>query len=117
MQLTPGESRFITRRASMGKYWPIAGWTLIVMLLGLASWLWYQVPLFVNPWEVAHALETDMLPDPSLYLMAILLPVVVLAILVLTASGILLAWRVFANERQLLEIIKKLQAGCDSPSS
>ncbi len=117
MQLTPGESRFITRRSSMGKYWPIAGWILVVMLLGLASWLWYQVPLFVNPWEVVHALEAGIIPDSSLYLMAIMLPVVVLAILVFTASGILLAWRVFANERQLLEIIKRLQAGGDSPSS
>lgn len=104
------DSTFISRRSSLVKYWPIAGSVLLLMLFGLGGWLWIDIPWLINPWEVMQALEAGKLPDSTLTLMAMMLPVVMLACLVFSVLFILLGWRGFANERRLLEIIERLQA-------
>ena len=110
MHLKATDSTFISRRSSLVRYWPVAGSVLLLMLTGLGGWLWIDVPWLINPWEVMEALEAGELPESTLILMAMLLPVVMLACLVFSVLFVLLAWRGFANERRLLEIIDRLQA-------
>lgn len=110
MHLKATDSTFINRRSSLVKYWPVAGSLLLLMLFGLGGWLWIDIPWLINPWEVMQALEAGKLPDSTLTLMAMMLPVVMLACLVFSVLFVLLAWRGFANERRLLEIIERLQA-------
>ena len=109
MQLTAADSKFVARRTYLTGRWPIAGTGLLLMLAGLAIWLWFDVPWLINPRDVMHAVEAGTIPDTTLALMAMLLPVVVLACLVFSVLFILLAWRGFANEQRLLEIIEQLQ--------
>jgi hypothetical protein len=110
MHLKATDSIFISRRSSLVRYWPVAGSVLLLMLTGLGGWLWIDVPWLINPWEVMEALEAGELPESTLILMAMLLPVVMLACLVFSVLFVLLAWLGFANERRLLEIIDRLQA-------
>ena len=110
MHLKATDSTFINRRSSLVKYWPVAGSLLLLMLFGLGGWLWIDIPWLINPWEVVDALEAGKLPDSTLTLMAMVLPVIMLACLVFSVLFVLLAWRGFANERRLLEIIERLQA-------
>lgn len=110
MHLTATDSRFITRRSFLVKYWPIAGSLLLLVLIGFGVWLWFDVPWLINPREVMQALEAGELPDSTLALMALMLPVVMLACIVFSVLFVLLAWRGFENERRLLEIIDRLQA-------
>ena len=110
MHLKATDSTFINRRSSLVKYWPVAGSLLLLMLFGLGGWLWIDIPWLINPREVVDALEAGKLPDSTLTLMAMVLPVIMLACLVFSVLFVLLAWRGFANERRLLEIIERLQA-------
>ena len=110
MHLTATDSKFIAKRDFLTRHWPVAGTGLLLMLAGLAVWLWVDVPWLINPSEVMDAVEAGTLPDNMLTLMAMLLPVVVLACFVFSVLFVLLAWRGFANERRLLEIIARLQA-------
>ena len=110
MHLTAADSTFISRRSSLVKYWPVAGSLLLLMLIGLGVWLWIDVPWLINPREVMHALEAGKLADSTLTLMAMMLPVVMLACIVFSVLFVLLAWRGFKNERRLLDIIERLQA-------
>ena len=112
MQLTATDSKFVARRTYLTERWPIAGTGLLLMLTGLAGWLWVDVPWLINPREVMQAVEAGSIPDTTLALMAMLLPVMVLACLVFSVLFVLLAWRGFANERRLLEIIERLQVNC-----
>jgi hypothetical protein len=59
-----------------------------------------------------------MLPDSMAYLMAGMLPVVMLALIAVTVAAVVLAFVAFANERRLVRLLRQLEkAQTDDASS
>ena len=107
--MTPGDSdrAFLDRRRKLLALWPWAGGGLIAGLLGFASWLWIAVPLMINPWAVIAAIEAGQLEETTLAVMAVMLPILMLACLgvIIVLIGVLFA--AFANERRLIGLVEK----------
>lgn len=110
MKLSPEESLYIARRASLIRHWPWVGSILLLLVIAFTAWLWWSVPHLINPWAVTADLRSGTLTDAGILLMAALLPVVTLSFLVFVALTIVLAFAAFANERRLLDIINRQPA-------
>ena len=106
--LSDRESRFVARRARLIRYWPWPGGVLLLALAAGVTWLWFEVPLFINPWATIAALEQDTLPVTTMGAMAAMLPLVVLAALVLLVTLLLITFAALGNEKRLLQIVRRL---------
>jgi hypothetical protein len=85
------------------------------MLLGIIAYAVYQyirTPLLLNPIEVVERLRTGSIEQPTLELMALMLPIMFLTILVILAVLVILIYASISNEKKYLEIIE----ACKNPT-
>ena len=87
--------------------WPWLGGAL---LLVLAGWLWWRTPKLINPWRVMQHLSAGDLQPGTLELMAVMLPIMVLACLGLVALLILFGFQAMRNESRLLRLLQRVQS-------
>ncbi len=64
----------------------------------------------INPWAAIAAIESGNIEETTLTIMAVLLPVLMLACLGVLLVMILLLFAVFSNERKLIAMVEKLEA-------
>ncbi len=107
MQLTPTEQQFVDQRRRLLALWPYAGGGLIAGLLGFAVWLWLAAPMMINPWATVAALKEGSLEETTLYVMAVMLPILMLACLGAFVVLVSLLFVAFRNERKLIEMLEK----------
>ncbi len=107
MYLNPTDQAFVDRRRRLIALWPYVGGGMLAGLLGFATWLWLFIPLMVNPWATVEALKSGSLEETTLYVMAVLLPILMLACLGAFVLMVGLAFAVFRNERRLIEILDR----------
>lgn len=103
--LSQTERAFIEKRRRLLRWWPVAATVLLLGLLSLALWMYWQSPLLIDPRVVAVAIQEGRLADDSLALMALLLPVMVLTLLALMLVFVLLGFAIFRNEARYLEML------------
>jgi hypothetical protein len=80
----------------------------LLFICGLWLWLYLHSPLLVNPFEIASRLENETLESSILPLMALMLPIIVLACFGLLIAIIVFMYAVFSNEKTYMEIISEL---------
>lgn len=114
--LAPDEQAFVNRRWKLARAWNYAGVGLLLLLAGLLGWQWGSTPLLVNPAEVSRRLEAGTIEASSLETMALLLPVMTLVCLSVLAVFVVLGFVIFANERRLIRIIRRLSADREAVS-
>ncbi len=102
------QRRYLDRRAAMIRWWPLAGWSMLLITVATWSYLFYRVPLLVNPYAVVHAMNEGTLGGGTLAMLAVLAPVAVLGCGVLLVCGLLLMFAAMGNERRLLAIVEAL---------
>jgi hypothetical protein len=106
--LDPSDERFVRERESRQTFGLFAFPAAIVLVCLIWAGLFYAVPLVVNPFDVLGRLERGTLAPGSLTMFAVVgvlaMNVVFLLMLVLAASGVMLARR----ERRYLKLIEKL---------
>ena len=107
MQLSESDIRFIRKRRALTASWKWVGVLLLLMLAGIAAWIWVRSPYMIDPWHVASSLEAGSIPEETLQFSAMLLPVTVLFLFVVMMLVLLLAFAASANERRLLTIIQR----------
>lgn len=107
MSLSQAESLFVEKREKLTKHWPAFGFGILFVLAALAFWLWLKVPHLINPWVVGVGLEKGTLPESTMVLMAIMLPIVMLIFLVFSGAVVLLAFAAFSNERRLIQLLRR----------
>ena len=108
MSLNSEELAWIARRRTFMNLWPWAGGGMIVGILGFASWLW--VPLMINPWAAIRAVEAGSIDDTTLIAMALMLPILMMACLVVLVVMVGLLFAAFSNERKLIAMVEKQAA-------
>lgn len=111
MSLTAQERFFVQKRRRLTRIWPWAGSTLFVATAGLAAWLFRTAPLLINPWEVISRLKAGQVPQSTLSLMAMMLPVAMLMCLAILCILLALTFVALANERRHIRIIDRLDGG------
>ena len=110
MSLSPKEKSFVESREKRAKYWPFFGVLSLALVAGYGAWLWLKMPRLINPWHVIERLEAGDLSDSTMGVMAVMLPIVVAAFLGFIFIVVLLWFAVFRNERQLVRLIRMLEA-------
>ncbi|MGD2127870.1 MAG: hypothetical protein PVJ33_13005 [Lysobacterales bacterium] len=113
MNLSPMDRLYLEKRERMVRYWPWAGGALLLALLALAGWMWWNVPHLVNPWAVSMEIRAGTLSEASTLLMAAMLPVLALTFLVFAVVVVVLGFAVAANERRLLRMLRRTGPGAD----
>lgn len=115
MNFAEHEKRFFAKRVQRVRAWPWVGATMLGVIIVFAAWLFWRVPLLVNPYATLAQLRDGALPASTLALMAGLLPLAVLACLLLALALVAFVFAAFANEKQYLSIIRRVLASDDTP--
>jgi len=108
MKLDPGQREFLRKRSKRLALWPAIAIALGLMLAGLSAWLLVRHPLLINPAAVREHLAGGTLGEPTLMLMAGMLPLVLDVCLLITAVAILFACAAIAIERRYAAIVRTL---------
>lgn len=109
MKLSQADKAFIEKRESTAKYWPLFGTVLLILIVAYGAWLWMKIPHLINPWHVIERFETGTLPESTMGVMAVMLPIV-MAVLLVFAFVVVLLWFIpFRNESRLIRLVKELQ--------
>jgi hypothetical protein len=110
VSLNSQELAWVARRRTFLALWPWAGGAMIAALLGFAIWLWLAVPLMINPWAAIRAAEGGSIDDTTLTAMALMLPILLIACLVVLVVMIGVLFAAFANEKKLIAMVEKQAA-------
>ena len=109
MNLTPKEQAFIDRRRKLLKAWPWAGGGALALLAALVTWLWIEVPMMINPWAAMEAVRGGTLEESTLVVMALMLPILVLAVMGVLGVMVALLFVALSHERRLIGMLDRLQ--------
>ncbi len=110
MDMTTAEVGFLTRRKWFSRAFPFVGALMLVMLAGLAVFLYATSPLLVNPLAVVAGIQDGSISESTRDLMATMLPMAILACFAVCASTVGFAFGIAANERKYFSLIDRLQA-------
>jgi hypothetical protein len=110
MSLSEADARFVGQRRVLVRRWPFVGWVLLAAIAAVVGFLFLTSPLLVSPWEVAGRIRTDAIPQPTLQVMSVMLPLTMLGCFILLAVVVAFQFAAAANERRLLAIIDSLLA-------
>ena len=108
MTLSKTELNWLEKRRTLVALWPWAGGGIIAGLLGFAAWLWLAVPLMINPWAAVEAIRAEQVEQSTLIVMAVMLPILMLACLGVLVVAIGLFFVAFTNEKKLIRMVDKL---------
>lgn len=109
MKLDTSDESYIARLTKLVNSWRWVGAFLFALTVGLFLWLWIRAPLMINPWETAGRIEDESLDASTGMLMAAMLPVTMIGLFLCLVSIIVFAYVAFANERRLIDIIRRYQ--------
>ncbi len=108
--LSDKDEAHLRRREGLIRRWPWVLVPLLVLFLGLGIYAWFRVPLLFNPWAAIAALEAGSIEDTTLMMMAMMLPIAMLATFGLSLCLLLFLAVGLSNEGRLIRIIRRLQA-------
>jgi hypothetical protein len=108
MQLSPRETKFLSRRRQLLRAWRVAGPVLLLLLFVTAIFMFINYPLMFNPFELVDRLESETLDVSTLQFMALLLPVAMLMVFVMLLVVVLLTFAGMANDKKYLTILDRL---------
>jgi hypothetical protein len=109
--LAENDLAFLQMRRRFLGFWKIAGFSTLVFLGALFSWLFFKAPTLVNPIHVQRQIESNALSLSALKVMAVLMPLMAAVAFFLAAAIILFGFSAYANERRYLKIIETLLTG------
>ena len=113
--LAPSDLKFIEKRRKLIRWWNLVGAMTFAGLVSFVAWMFWAQPRLINPLHVVGELEAGGIPQATLEIMAVLLPMVVLAIFLVLAVMIGFAFAVIGNERRYLRMIDRLAAATQAP--
>ena len=66
--LKSSEKAFVDERGKFVRSWPLVGAAMLIVVFGLAAWLWISTPYLINPWAVVAGLDSGSIPESHRYL-------------------------------------------------
>lgn len=108
IMLNKEDQVYIAKRRKLSTFWLIAGWLMLLLLIGLSAWLFIKTPHLINPWFVFEAFRANQVDVEIMEISTLILPIVTLILLLVVGCMIALGFVVFHNEQRYLAIIDKL---------
>lgn len=116
-QLTADQMEFLAKRRRLARLWPIIGALLLIVVVAAVAWLFLRHPLLINPLTLTSRVQAGTLPNSTLVILAVMLPVMSLACFIVLTAVILYGFSVFAIERRYQRLIKGLLEGLPGEGS
>ena len=110
MSLSSADKLFVERRESLVKHWPLVGAGCLALIVSFSTWLWLNIPHLIDPWRVIESLEAGTLPESTVSIMVVMLPILMIFLLVFTFIVVVLVFTGFSNERRLIRLLRKMEA-------
>lgn len=110
-QLTADQMEFLAKRRRLARLWPVIGALLLIVVVAAVAWLFLRHPLLINPLALTSRVQAGTLPNSTLVILAVMLPVMSLACFIVLTAVILYGFSVFAIERRYQRLIKGLLEG------
>ncbi len=107
--LTEDDQDFLKKRQRFVSRGNLAVVSILVLLTGTYTWLWFSSPFLANPFHVARAVQQKTMDPSMLTGAAVILPVVVTGLFATVGLFALLGCVIFHNEKRYLTLIDKLQ--------
>lgn len=107
MTLTDQQKGFLQKRQRLMKAWPYVGPLLTLAILALLAYLFVQVPLIINPYEVIAGLQAGTIEQSTIDLMCLLLPIMSLLMFFLLIVLVVVMYLWIRLERKYLAIIQQ----------
>ena len=108
MGMAVTDAAFVEKRRKLVRAAPTVLGICLVVVLGFGLWLYLRQPQLINFVEVARQIESGMLDQLTIELMAVMLPIAMLMCLVVLTGVVLLAWVGVSNERRYQRILQEL---------
>jgi type VI protein secretion system component VasF len=108
MGMAVSDAAFVEKRRKLVRAAPIVLGSCLALVLGFGLWLYLRQPQLINFVEVARQIDSGVLDQLTIELMAVMLPIAMLMCLVLVTGVVLLAWLGVSNERRYQKIVQDL---------
>ena len=112
--LETSDLRFIQKRRRLVRSWNLVGSVTFAGLVAFVAWMFWSQPRLINPLHVVNELEAGGISQATLEIMAVLLPMVVLAVFLVLAMMLGFTFAMIGNERRYLRMIDRLAAQADT---
>lgn len=108
MNLTDEQNLFLSKRRKLVHSWRYVGSALIFITLGILTWQFIRNPLLANPLEVASRLSSNTIPESTLSVMVVMMPVFFLVSYFLILVVILILSFSLSTEKKYQRILDAL---------
>ncbi len=108
MNLTDEQNLFLSKRRKLVHSWRYVGSALFIITLGFLTWQFIRNPLLANPFEVAARLTSNTIPESTLSVMVMMMPVFFLVSYFLILVVILILFVAFSTEKKYQRILDDL---------
>jgi uncharacterized BrkB/YihY/UPF0761 family membrane protein len=105
MKLNQQQNSFLEKRRKLVKSWSYVGPLMMLLVLGLAAYVYVKSPLLINPYEVLARLQSGSIEQSTLMTMAVILPIVFITVCFLLIVLIVMLYAAIANEKKYIEIL------------
>jgi hypothetical protein len=107
MSMNEADLAFLSRRARLVRWWPMAGIAALVIVLGVFASLFFFEPFLTNPLVIFARLNNDEISVANLSLMASFVPILFCALMVVVIFMLFFAAKSFSTEKRYLALIEK----------
>ena len=108
MPLNDADLAFLSRRARLIRWWPLAGITALVIVLGVFASLFFFEPFLANPMVIFARLNNDEIPVATLTLMASFVPILFCKLLAVILIMFVFVATSRSTEKRYMEMIEKV---------
>lgn len=108
MALSARDRGFLAKRRRIHQYMPYLFVGLLVIVVGFVAWLLVSGSLLVRPFAVIARVQEQTLEESTLVTMAVMLPMVFWAVLVLMGLAVVGLFVALWLERRYLRMIDEL---------
>ncbi|MFC2091547.1 hypothetical protein ACFLTD_02110 [Elusimicrobiota bacterium] len=110
MILDETQKSFIEKRKKLIKAWPFAGYAMLTVIGIFLIWQWIRIPIMVNPVEIISRINSGVMEQSTLFLIAVMMPVLFVSCFFILAVMILFIFLSISNEKKYHRIIESLSS-------
>jgi hypothetical protein len=108
MNINQQQIRFLEKRRKLIQAWRVVGPMLLLVIVIFVIFQFQKTPLLINPFEVITGLESGSIKQSTIEIMAVILPVMFIAVSLLLVIIVIMMFTVISNEKKYIEIIERL---------
>ena len=106
--MTLEQQHYLEKRLRHITWWNRLGWLFLVVLAGFYSWLWKNIPLYIDPMLLLNKLRIGQVSDIEIAKLAALGNLAFIGCGILLAGIILLTYAAVWTEKQTIKVLTQV---------